>query len=166
MFGFIFRCYIQHPDDEENHLIYLQLSYRYEETGIFEAGKSYMIRSKTKNEFFSMMYEIMHFKKISIPKSHEVGPWCPTPGYYTIRQQREMYIIALHRYVSSLTQIDETFRYITDADKKLSYLDNKLSKLKPYYEKRLFRATYKHGPFFITSDEGKYSWLVYDSPKQ
>lgn len=167
MLGFIFRCYIQHPNDEENRLIYLQLSQRYEDAGIFKAGQSYMIRSKTKNECISMIYEIMRFDKISVPKFNDVGPWCPSSGYYTVRQQKEMYIVALLRYLSSLTQVDETFRYITDADKKLSYLDDKLRQLKPRYEEKLFKCALKYAPFYREVEPSKYCkyhWIVYSAP--
>lgn len=135
MFGFIYRLYIQHPDDEENDLIYLQLSKNYTLTGLFMAGKSYMMRSKTKNESKLMLYEIMLLeKKLPDPT------WRAGLGYYTIRQHKEMYIVALMRYINSLTRIDDAFRYITDSDKKLEYLTDKLRKLNPNYKSDLFKA--------------------------
>jgi len=138
MLGFIYRLYIQHPDDEQNPLIYLQLSYDYKRTGLFMAGQSYMMRGQTKNQCVSMMNEIWRMgKKLPEPNTE---CWWPGPGYYTVRQQKEMYIISLIRYISTLTKIDSTFRYVTDTDKKLLYLTDKLKQLNQYYESDLFSA--------------------------
>ena len=152
MFGFIYRLHIQHPDDKENYLVYLQLSQFYKFTGIFKAGKSYMIRSKTKKDCESMIYEIIRVEN-NLPEPTEMHRWSQGLGCYTVRQHKEFYIAALTEYIESLTRLDYAFRYITDSDKKLSYLEEKLGQLVPYYEKKLLKSELKV--------PGKYWWHIY-----
>ena len=164
MFGFIHRLYIEHSDDQNNPLIYLQLSRFYDWTGIFMAGQSYMLRSKTRNECMKMMCELTLLEK-KLPDLAKPEPWHVQLGCYTIRSHKEMYITALGRYIYSLTQrMDEASHYITDLDKQLSYYTDKLSQLNPHYEK-LFTAT-SESPLIRNSPY--YNGIIYHyyAPKQ
>lgn len=130
MFGFIHRLYIEHLDDDKNPLIYLQLCVPYRETGVFKAGKSYMIRSKTKTSCLSKFQELRRLENI-IPNPNDPNPFTIAYGSYTIKEHKKWYSDALSKYVHTLTKLDDAFYYITDLDKKISYLEDKLHQLRP-----------------------------------
>jgi len=130
MFGFIHRLYISHPDDEKNPLVYLQLCVPYKETGVFKSGKSYMIRSKTKPGCASKYYELKRLEN-AVPDLKNPNPYSVAYGSYTIGMHKQIYSDALTWYVQSITGLDDAFYYITDVDKKISYLEDKLRQLKP-----------------------------------
>ncbi len=136
MFGFIHRLLIQHSDDKQNPLVYLQLCMPYDQTGIYKAGKSYMIRSRTKNGCFSKIQEITRLENIIIDPN-DPNPYSISYGSYTVNEHKKWYADALGRYVQSLTELDESFYYITDLDKKILYLTVKLSHLQPDYKSLL-----------------------------
>ncbi len=136
MFGFIHRLFIEHSDDKENPLVYLQLCMPYDQTGIYKAGKSYMIRSKTKNGCLSKIQELRRLENIIIDPNNP-KPYSISYGSYTVKEHKKWYADALSRYVQSLTELDESFYYITDADKKILYLTVKLSQLRPDYKSLL-----------------------------
>lgn len=136
MFGFIHRLFIEHSDDKEDPLVYLQLCVPFDQTGIYKAGKSYMIRSRTKNGCFSKIQEIRRSENIIIDLNNP-KPYSISYGSYTIKEHKKWYADALSRYVQSLTEMDQSFHYITDVDKKISYLTVKLSQLHPNYKSLL-----------------------------
>ena len=130
MFGFIHRLYIEHLDDDKNPLIYLQLCVLYRQTGVYKAGKSYMIRSKTKTGCLSKFQELRCLENI-IPNPNDPTPFTISYGSYTIKQHKQWQSDALSRYVHTLTKLDDAFYYITDLDKRISYLEDKLLQLRP-----------------------------------
>ena len=130
MFGIIHRLFIEHPDDKENPLVYLQLCMPYHETGIYKAGKSYMVRSKTKNGCLSKSQELSRLENIIIDYNNP-KPYSVAYGSYTINMHKKIYAEALGGYVQSITKLDDAFYYITDSDRKISYLKDKLSQLRP-----------------------------------
>lgn len=136
MFGFIHRLFIEHSDDKENPLVYLQLCMPYHETGIFKAGKSYMIRSRTKTGCLSQIQDLSRLEKITIDLNNP-KPYSVSYGSYTISMHKKIYSEALGWYVQSITKLDNAFYYITDSDKRISYLIDKLSQLRPDYKSLL-----------------------------
>jgi hypothetical protein len=136
MFGIIHRLFVEHSDDKENPLVYLQLCLPYHETGIYKAGKSYMIRSKTKNGCLSKIQELSRLENIIIDPNNP-KPYSVAYGSYTINMHKKIYAEALGWYVQSITKLDDAFYYITDSDKKISYLKDKLNQLRPDYRSLL-----------------------------
>ena len=130
MLGFIHRLYIEHLNDDENPLIYLKLCFPYRDTGIFKAGNSYVIRTRTKSRCFSEFEKLRRLKKI-IPNPTDPNPFRIDYGTYMIREYKKMYSEALFRYVCSLTELGDAFRYIENVNKEISYLEYKIRELRP-----------------------------------
>ncbi|OQC48170.1 MAG: hypothetical protein BWX60_00120 [Candidatus Marinimicrobia bacterium ADurb.Bin030] len=175
MFGFIYRLWIQHPNDKENHLISLQLSEDYESTGIFKAGQSYMIRSKTKKEIPLMLKEILAFEIEKNYDRNEFVSWCVGPDCYTVKEHKSVYMYCLIYYIRMLMGIklgpyqlpdylDDAFSYITELDNKVAYLESKLYKLIPNYKEKIFLKKWQPLPSWVEGPE-KYGLIVYITPE-
>jgi hypothetical protein len=172
MFGFTYRLWIEHPNDKENHLVSLQLAEDYKRNGIFKAGQSYLVRSKTKKEITFMLREILAFEIENNYDRDEFASRCIGPQCYTTKEHKGSYMYGLIKYIHSLTgferklyqlpdYFDDAFSYITDLDNKVAYLENKLYQLIPDYKEILFRTKLQHSPF--SSELGQYGLIVYNS---
>ena len=140
MFGFVHRLHVEHIDDNENPLIYLKLCFPYAKTGIFKAGKSYMIRSKTESVCYSKFNELRCLENL-IPDLSDPKPFNITYGSYLMEGHKEIYSLALSHYISTLTKLDRAFYYITDIDKQIIYLEDRLCQLKPDWRAILWSQT-------------------------
>lgn len=136
MLGFIHRLYVEHEEDKYDDLIYLRLCYPYNNTGVFKAGKSYMIRSKTKlgcNDYFFKLRQLENI----IPDTDNPKPFSIAYGNYAFFEHKEWYCDALDRYIHSKIERDEAFVYITKLKNKIQYLEKKFRELHPDFEETM-----------------------------
>jgi hypothetical protein len=145
MLGFIHRLYIEHDDDKEDPLVDLQLHCLCAQTGVFKAGKSYVIRGNTKSGCWSQFEELVRLERnLHDPKSFKIAY-----GSYTRKQHTEWYSYALGAYINKLTKLDDAYYLITDLDKKIGYLEGKLRQLRPDWKSILSCLTLMPGGEFV-----------------
>lgn len=146
MLGFIHRYYVEHNDDKEDPLVCLQLHCLYDQIGVFKSGKSYVIRSNTKSGGWSQFEKVINLEKnLHDPPSYKI-----THGVYTRKQHKEYYTDALGAYINTLTKLDDAYYFITDADKRMTYLEDRLRQLRRDWKSILSCLYLMPGGEFVT----------------
>ncbi len=124
------RLYVWHPDDKFNPLIKLKLCVPYDSVGVFKAGKSYVLRFKTK--FGSrMLLDSLRDTENIIPDPTNPAPYSTDYGSHTISEHKKSYSDALGRYVNYLAKLGDDYLHIKNMDERIEYLTARLSELRP-----------------------------------
>jgi len=127
------RLYVSHDDDDTDPLVHLKLCASFGDLGVFKAGKSYMIKSRTKRGCFDLLDRLRERERI-IPDPDNPEPYSIALGSYAFWDYKEFYCDALGWYVHSLMKKEDAFEHVTRVKEKIKYLEKKLKQLKPHIE--------------------------------
>jgi hypothetical protein len=112
---------------------HLRLCFLYNLAGVFKAGNSYMIKTRTPWMMKSFLAQLI--------KSEGLDPNNPNlifyRGYYSIWEYRKFYCDALARYVKTQVELPEAYSFIKGVKNKVAYLESTFCKLEGHYSDHL-----------------------------